>query len=147
MSGIKGNLDWTDKVENPHVCGGIETSVLDDGPGRGTPIAWVNTGSGLRYKVVIGRCLDIADAFYNQHSLAWLSCAGVTNARPNADHGFEWLYTFGGGLLATCGLTHTGEPEEDETGCRGLHGRIGNAPAYLQSIIQPDPARKNGDEY
>jgi len=51
----------------------------------------------------------------------------------------EWLRTFGGGLLATCGLTHMGGPETDEFGERGLHGRISNIPAELDSVVQPDP--------
>ncbi|MCF7973978.1 MAG: aldose 1-epimerase family protein [Phycisphaerae bacterium] len=122
--------------------GGIETSVLDNGPARGTRIAWINTGSGLRYKVAMDRALDIADAFYNQHSLAWLSRGGLTGPRPDANHGLEWLWSFGGGLVTTCGLTHTGGPETDEFGERGLHGRISNMPAEIESIIQPDP--KNG---
>ncbi|MEJ2705105.1 MAG: DUF4432 family protein, partial [Sedimentisphaerales bacterium] len=68
---------WRDKVGNVAQVGGIETSVLDNGPGKGTRIAWVNTGGGLRYKVVIDRGLDIVEAFYDRHSLAWLSHAGV----------------------------------------------------------------------
>ena len=71
-------LNWQNKVNNYTQIGGIETSVLDNGPGKGTRIAWINTGAGLRYKVVIDRALDIVDAFYNQYSLAWLSHAGVT---------------------------------------------------------------------
>ncbi|KPL20644.1 MAG: hypothetical protein AMJ75_11500, partial [Phycisphaerae bacterium SM1_79] len=64
----RGNkFSWRNKVGNHLQIGGIETSVLDNGPGRGTRIAWVNTGAGLRYKVVIERGLDIADAFYNRH--------------------------------------------------------------------------------
>ena len=50
--------NWQDKVSNHTQLGGIETSVLDNGLGKGTRIAWVNTGSGLRYKVVIDRALD-----------------------------------------------------------------------------------------
>jgi len=126
---------WEGKIGNHFTVGGIERAVLDDGAGRGTRIAWVNTGSGLRFKIVIDRCMDIADAFFNRHSLAWISHGGVTAGRPDANRGIEWLYTFGGGLLATCGLTHTGDPEED----RGLHGRIGNLEAQIESIIQPDP--------
>ncbi len=133
------------KVGSHVQIGGIETSVLDDGPGRGTRIAWVNTGSGLRYKVVIDRGLDIADCFYNQHSLAWLSHGGVTAPRPDANHDLEWLYTFGGGILTTCGLTHIGDPESDEFGVRGLHGRVSNIPASVESIIQPDPVSGSMD--
>jgi hypothetical protein len=131
---------WADKVGNHSQVGGIETSVLDNGLGRGTRIAWVNTGSGLRYKVVIDRALDIVDAFYNQHGLSWLSHAGVTAPRPDANRGLEWLWSFGGGLLTTCGLTHVGVPEIDEFGERGLHGRISNIPAQVESIVQPDLA-------
>ncbi|MHC4679192.1 MAG: aldose 1-epimerase family protein [Planctomycetota bacterium] len=130
--------EWKDKVGNVAQIGGIETSVLDSGLGRGTRIAWVNTGAGLRYKVVLDRGLDIVDAFYGQHSLAWISHAGVTAPRPDANCGLEWLYSFAGGLLTTCGLTHVGGPESDEFGERGLHGRISNLPARVESIVQPD---------
>jgi hypothetical protein len=130
--------DRQNKVGNHAQVGGIETSILDNGLGKGTRIAWVNTGSGLRYKVVIDRGLDIADSFYNQYSLAWLSHAGVTAPRPDANRGLEWLYSFAGGLLTTCGLTHIGGPETDEFGQRGLHGRISNLPAELESVVQPN---------
>ena len=130
---------WTNKIGNPAQLGGIETSILDNGLGRGTRIAWINTGTGLRYKVVIDRAMDIADAFYNQHSLAWLSHLGVTPPQPFSDKGIDWLKTFGGGLLTTCGLSHIGGPESDDFGTRGLHGQISNIPAEIESIIQPDP--------
>ncbi|QJW92259.1 aldose 1-epimerase family protein [Spirosoma taeanense] len=130
---------WKDKVSNPAQLGGIETAVLDNGAGRGTRIAWINTGTGLRYKVVLDRAMDIADAFFNQHSLAWLSHSGITPPEPFTDRGIDWLRTFNGGLLTTCGLTHVGGPEQDAYGERGLHGQISNIPAQIESIIQPDP--------
>jgi hypothetical protein len=68
---------FSGKISNAAQLGGIETSVIDNGLGRGTRIAWINTGTGLRYKVVIDRAMDIADALYNQHSLAWLSSTGI----------------------------------------------------------------------
>lgn len=132
------DTNWKNKISNSHQLGGIELSVLDDGTARGSRIAWFNTGSGLRFKVVIDRAMDIADAFYNQHSLAWISHLGVTAPNPCTTSGLGWLNSFGGGLLTTCGLTHIGGPEEDESGARGLHDRIGNIPAAVESIIQPD---------
>lgn len=130
---------WSDKIANPAQLGGIETAVIDNGLGRGTRIAWINTGTGLRYKVVIDRAMDIADAFYNQHSLAWLSHLGVSPPEAFSNKGIDWLRTFGGGLFTTCGLTHIGGPEVDAYGERGLHGQISNIPAEIESIIQPDP--------
>ncbi|GAB3916826.1 aldose 1-epimerase family protein [Larkinella terrae] len=132
--------NWHSKLSHPAQWGGIETAVLDNGAGRGTRIAWINTGTGLRYKVVIDRAMDIADAFYNQHGLAWLSHSGITTPQPFSDKGIDWLRTFNGGLLVTCGLTHVGGPESDAYGERGLHGEISNIPAEIESIIQPDPA-------
>ena len=130
---------WHNKISNTAQLGGIETSVIDNGAGRGTRIAWINTGTGLRFKVVIDRAMDIADTFYNEHSLAWLSHAGITPAQPMSDKSINWLKTFGGGLLVTCGLSHVGGPESDEFGERGIHGEISNIPAEIESIIQPDP--------
>ncbi len=131
---------WRNKISNAAQLGGIEMSVLDNGSARGTRIAWINTGTGLRYKVVIDRAMDIADAFYNQHSLAWLNHPGIVSPQPFSNRGTDWLRTFGGGLLTTCGQTHVGGPEADTYGERGLHGPISNIPAELESIIQPDPA-------
>lgn len=136
---------WSDKVTNVAQVGGIETYVLDNGLGKGVRIAWFNTGSGLRFKVVIDRAMDIADAFYNKHSLAWLNHAGITPPQPFSDKGLDWLRTFGGGLVNTCGLTHVGGPEKDEFGERGIHGLISNLPAEIESIIQPNPARGKFD--
>jgi hypothetical protein len=139
MGSTQHYTDGLDKVGNPTQVGGIETSVLDNGPGRGSRIAWINTGTGLRYKVLLDRAMDIADAFYNQHSLAWLSHVGVTSPQPFSDKGIDWLRTFGGGLLVTCGLSHVGGPESDEYGERGVHGLISQCQAEIESIIQPDP--------
>ena len=127
------------KIGHPSQLGGIETSVLDNGAGRGVRIAWINTGSGLRYKVVIDRAMDIAEAFYNQHGLAWISQAGIRPPETAAFVGLEWLRNWGGGLVTTCGISYMGSPETDENGVRGLHGRISNLPAEIVSIIQPDP--------
>lgn len=132
---------WSNKVSNISQLGGIETSVLDNGLGKGTHIAWVNTGSGLRFKVVLDRAMDIADAFFNQYSLAWISHLGVTPANVYVNSGTNWLNGFMGGLLTTCGLTHIGGAENDEYGERILHDRVSFLPATVESIHQPDPIK------
>lgn len=130
--------EWLELVSHHAQVGGIETSVLDNGRAKGTRIAWVNTGAGLRFKVVIDRGMDIADASYKEHNLVWLSRLGVTAPQPFSDTGVNWLRTFGGGLLTTCGVTHVGGPEEDTYGSRGLHDQYSNTPAELLAIKQPD---------
>ncbi len=135
---LSDKAKWRHKLSNSHQLGGIETSVVDNGSGRGVRIAWVNTGTGLRYKLVLDRGMDILDAFYNQYSLAWISHAGMVSPQPFSNQGIDWLRTFGGGLLTTCGLSNAGPPNADENGSRGLHGNYSNIPAELVSIRQPD---------
>jgi galactose mutarotase-like enzyme len=127
-------------ISNHHQIGGIETSILDNGIGRGNRIAWINSGSGLRFKVNFDRGMDIGEAFFNQHCLTWLSHGGIPAPQTLSDINTNWLRTFGGGLLTTCGLQHVGGPESDEFGERGIHGNISNLPAQIESIIQPDPS-------
>lgn len=134
---------WKGKISHYSQLGGIETSVLDNGSARGTRIAWINTGTGLRYKVVIDRAMDIGEAFFNQHSLSWISHLGTSSPQPFSHRGIDWLRTFSGGLMVTCGLSHFGPPESDEHGERGLHGLISNLPAEIESIVQPNPLQGN----
>lgn len=128
-------------VTNWHQIGGIETSVLDNGPGRGVRIAWVNTGGGLRYKVVIDRGLDIADAEFRGESLTWHSFTGITAPRPAYTKGLEWLKGFYGGLLVSCGPLNTGGPFTENGVEYGLHGTHSNTAAIIESIVNPDPSR------
>ena len=123
---IKDSQNWKHTLSNYQQLGGIETSVLDNGAGRGVRIAWINTGTGLRYKVVLDRGMDILDAFHNEHSLAWISHAGLTAPQPFSNQGIDWLRTFGGGLVTTCGLSNAGPPNSDANGSRGLHGNYSN---------------------
>ena len=120
--------------------GGIETSVLDDGLARGVRIAWVNTGAGLRYKVVLDRGMDIADAEFRGQSLTWLSFGGVRRPDPAYNRAFDWLNSFSGGLVVGCGPVNIGEPCEDGGEVLGLHGTHSNTPATIESIINPDLA-------
>lgn len=121
--------------------GGIETSVLDDGPGRGVRIAWVNTGAGLRYKVVIDRGLDIADAEFLGQSLTWHSGTGLTPPTYALHDGLDWLRGFYGGLVVSCGPLNTGAPCTDGDEVVGLHGTHSNSAARIESIVNPDPQR------
>ena len=125
---------------NASQLGGIETSILDNGPGRGVRIAWVNTGGGLRYKVLLDRGLDIADAEFLGQSLTWHSPTGVTSPQPAYHQGYDWLRGFYGGLMVGCGPLNVGNAF-DENGLNvGLHGTHSNTAATVESIINPDLA-------
>ena len=118
----------------------IRTSVLDDGRGRGVRIADVDNGSGLRFSVLIERGLDIGDASFNGIPFVYQTPVGIVNPAHFDAEGLRWLRSFGGGLLAGCGLRHAGSPEPEEgmrvDGPLGLHGRLSNTPAENVAVVQ-----------
>jgi hypothetical protein len=128
-----------DKISNPAQLGSVEQYVLDNGAGRGVRVLCVNTGGGLRYRVLVDRGLDIDQAFFNQHSLTYLAHQGVTRPTRALDRGIDWLKGFPVGLLTTCGPFNIGAPARDGDEDLGLHGHHSNTAAELQSVEQPDP--------
>jgi hypothetical protein len=119
--------------------GGIEAYTIDEGAGRGVRALVVNTGGGLRYRVVVDRGLDIDQAFYNQNSLSFLTHKGVTPPTRGLDRGLDWLRSFPGGLLTSCGPFNIGPPGKDGEDDLGLHGPHSNTGATIESVSQPDP--------
>jgi hypothetical protein len=126
-----------DRVINVAQVGGIERYVIDDGLGRGVRALCVNTGAGLRYRVLVDRGLDIDQASFNQHSLAFLTHKGVTAPTRGLDQGAGWLKSFGGGLLTGCGPFGMGAPVTDQGEELGLHGPHSNSAGSVEGVFQP----------
>jgi hypothetical protein len=129
----------TNKFINPHQVGGIESYILNDGDGRGVRVCEVNTGGGLTYRIAVDRGLDIDRAFMNGRSLAYYTHRDLMRPSRAYDQGMDWLKSFPGGLLTSCGPFNTGGPAIDEGESFGLHGPHSNTSATIESIIQPDP--------
>lgn len=104
---------------------------LSDGPGRGVRCAEFNTGSGFAFTVLLDRGLDIYEASFKGMPLAWQAGRGIVHPAYYEPAGKDWLHSFGGGWLNTCGLTNAGSPGQDEFGVYGQHGRASNLPAQL----------------
>ncbi len=115
------------------VCG-IQSFTFDDGPGRGVRGLEFRTGGGLRFVVLPDRAMDLYSAEYRGTPLNWLSGTGPVSPGMYSSRGWEWLRSFFGGLLTTCGLSNVGDPCDDrgaylESEHFGGHGRISNLPA------------------
>lgn len=108
---------------------GISLLEAADGRAHGSRVLDVWTGSGLTFQVLAERALDIGRFAYNGLSLAWQSPTGFPHPAYYEAHAANWLRSFGGGMLATCGLDHFGPPNEDAGQELGQHGRVGNLPA------------------
>ena len=92
---------------------GIKSFESQDGVERGGRVLEVWTGSGLRFHVLSDRALDISSCEYKGTSLAWRSSVGDAYPTYYDASGSEWLRSFQGGLLVTCGLDTFGPPNRD----------------------------------
>ncbi len=117
------------RVGNMAQIASVRRLVADDGKGRGMRVFEVNNGSGLSFTVYPDRGMDIGQAFFKGIPLAWTSRNGETAPQFYDAEGFEWLRTWGGGLLTGCGLTNVGGPNAAPGGPHGLHGRLSHLPA------------------
>lgn len=109
--------------------GGITHLVYCDGRSKGVSALRVRTAAGLEFWVVPEKGMDIVEASYLGKSLSWHSPSGLVHPAYYDSRGLEWLKTFAGGLVCTCGLTTAGVPAEDNGEQLGLHGCISNTAA------------------
>jgi len=109
--------------------GGLRCCTLSDGRAAGVRAVDFRTTTGLEFTVLLDRGMDIGEARYQGMSLCWRSGTGDVAPTYYDARGAEWLWTFFGGLLVTCGLTQVGPPHTDDGEELGLHGRVSAAPA------------------
>ena len=130
------------KFESIHQVGGIRTGRYDwpdAGGGDGCRVAWVDTGSGLRFTVALDRGGDIVEAFYNDLSLAYLSPNGYRPPMRPLAKDDDWLAAWPGGLMTACGPRYMGPGREEDGLSLVLHGHHSNTPAALTGIVNPEP--------
>jgi hypothetical protein len=124
------------RVGNIDQVGGAKKYLLTEGNTAGVEAVEFRNGNGLNFTALAGRGLDISAAEYGGQSLCWRSHPGDVAGTYFDQLGFQWLRSFFGGLLCTCGMSWAGAPckEDDEclegfNGYLGLHGRVSNTPA------------------
>ncbi len=102
---------------------------LTDGSSDGCRCIDVRTGGGFEYTVVTDRGMDISLATYQGVNLTYLTANA--EAHPSFYNAWDtqWLYTFTGGMVTTCGPKYLGNPCVDGEEQLGLHGRSSALPA------------------
>ncbi|MBV8728048.1 MAG: aldose 1-epimerase family protein [Candidatus Eremiobacteraeota bacterium] len=108
--------------------GGITEFAYESGRARGVRAVRLDTGV-LSVEIVIDRALDIAHAAYRGTPFVWRSANDIAAPAFYEAAGDEWLRSFFGGWLTTCGISNFGPPGKDQWGTFGQHGRINNLPA------------------
>ena len=112
-------------ISNPDALLSIRKIQYTEGRAKGTEAFHITNAAGLDFTVLIDRAMGIGDLFYKGERISFLTENGVVNPAYYEPEGTQWLRSFGGGFLATCGLDQVGEPCEGH----GIHGRIDNIPA------------------
>lgn len=131
------------RIGDVNQIGGVRRVEFREGLQKGIEAAEFRTGTGLNFTVAIDRAMDITIADYKGQSLAYRTSCGETHPYYYDPEGMEWLYSFPGGLVSTCGLFNVGNPNEFDGDSKGQHGRINNIPA---SNVLVD-GKWEGDEY
>ena len=131
------------RAGSPSQFAGVRLMTLADGSERGVRMLEFRSGAGLRFTVMVDRCMDIADCDFRGMSFGWNSPAGFKHPgllEYEGEGGLGWLRGFSG-LLATCGLDHILFMDEEpadrygyaarETVSHSIHGRAAFLPARL----------------
>lgn len=102
-------------------------ATLADGNEDGVRIVDARASGGLSATILADRGLDVGALWAAGHQLGWQSTTGAVH--PAYFHETDWLRSFHGGLLTTCGLQNVGLPSTEDDTSYGLHGRISNIAA------------------
>jgi hypothetical protein len=100
---------------------------LADGNEDGVRVIDARAAGGISALILADRGLDLGQVWAGGHQVGWQSTTGAVH--PSHFHAADWLRSFHGGMLTTCGLQNVGLPSEDEGTSHGLHGRISHIAA------------------
>ena len=83
------------------------SSVVSDGKAAGCRAIDLRVEGGIDLRLLPDRGLDAGDAWFGGVRFSWTSPVGETAAVAD-----DWMESFGGGLITTCGLLNVGVPSE-----------------------------------
>ena len=110
-------------IGHPDQADLLRRVVLREGKARGSEIIEVCTAEGLHLDILPDRGLDIGQARYRGYPMSWISKNGDVSAAACLPYENEFLNTFPGGLVYTCGTRNAGPANRDDGEWHPLHGR------------------------
>ncbi len=116
-------------IGNPEQLYTLRRLTVSEGKARGTQIIEVCTAGGLQLDILPDSGLDIGQARYKGINVAWMSKNGYDSPSAFIPYENNFLNTFPGGLLYTCGLRSAGPANRDGDEFHPLHGRYHGIPA------------------
>lgn len=110
-------------IGNPAQLVTLRRVTVNEGRAKGTEIIEIKTAGGLELDVLPDAGLDIGQCRYKGVNMSWMSKNGYDSPAAIAPYETEFVNTFPGGLLYTCGLRSAGPANRDNGEWHPLHGR------------------------
>lgn len=108
--------------------------VISEGTAKGCEIIEVKTAGGLEVDILLDTGLDLGQCRYRGINMSWLSKNGYDSPSKILPYENEFVNTFPGGLLYTCGLRSAGPANRDNGEWHPLHGRYHGLAAEHVSV-------------
>ncbi|MBR6006828.1 MAG: DUF4432 family protein, partial [Clostridia bacterium] len=110
-------------IGNPSQLVTLRRVTVSEGKAKGTEIIEVKTAGGLELDILPDAGLDIGQCRYRGINMSWMSKNGYDSPAVISPYETEFVNTFPGGLLYTCGLRSAGPANRDNGEWHPLHGR------------------------
>ncbi len=110
-------------IGNPSQLATLRRLTLAEGKARGTEIIEIKTAGGLEFELLPDTGLDIGQTRFRGINMSWMSKNGYDSPAIINPYETEFLNTFPGGLMYSCGLRSAGPANRDNGEWHPLHGR------------------------
>ena len=110
-------------IGNPAQLVTLRRVTVSEGRAKGTEIIEAKSAGGLELDILPDAGLDIGQCRYRGINMSWMSKNGYDSPAAIHPHETEFVNTFPGGLLYTCGLRSAGPANRDNGEWHPLHGR------------------------
>lgn len=121
-------------VGNTDQLFGAKRMILEEGPAGGSRLYQVKTAGGLCFTVNTDTGFDIGELSFKGHNISFLSKNGLHSPFNTLPFEDDFLNSFPGGMLYTCGLLSVGPPNRDGGKYHPLHGRFHSISAEQCSV-------------
>ncbi len=125
-------------IGHPNQIRGAEEYILKNGRGDGMKFINLRNGKGLDLWISLDRGADISRLTFKGDNMGYFGPSGYVASKYYDPRESEFLKSFTGGFMITCGLANVGGPCEDEGEKLPLHGNISHIPAILKGIDEND---------
>ncbi len=117
------DMEASGYIGNPAQLYTLRRVTVAEGKAKGTGIIEVCTAAGLQADILPDAGLDIGQVRFQGRTMSWMSKNGYDSPAVIAPYETEFVNTFPGGLLYTCGLRSAGPANRDNGEWHPLHGR------------------------